>query len=108
MYPEGETPQVTLQVPLAAVLIHTDHAAPEHAEQTFNRIRRDQFVALAVGILARGMVHRLVRGELGADRIAKPAFIGIQARPARCVDDDVYQVSLTVTHRVTLIMSWFW
>lgn len=62
--PEGELVQVTLKVLLAAVVIHTRHAALDDAEEAFDAVRGH----VATGVFLGGVVHRLVLRELDAHR----------------------------------------
>jgi hypothetical protein len=45
--PEVILGQIAVQMPLGAVLVDADHAAGEDAEESFNRVRGDQIIALS-------------------------------------------------------------
>src|ERR1035438_10379181 len=67
--------QVALKMLFATMLVDANHAALEHAEVAFCRVG----MHIATSIFFGGMVHRLMRGELFAERAIQPGLIGMQA-----------------------------
>ena len=61
---EGKLVEVALKMLLTAVLINALHAAFEDAEEAFNGVGCN----IALGILARAVMDRLVGGERLGDR----------------------------------------
>ena len=56
-----------------AMLINADHAALEDTKHASNCVGRH----IISGKLFGRVMHRLVRGELGAQTIVKAAFVGM-------------------------------
>src|SRR6185437_4826785 len=67
--------QITLKVLFAAVLIDTYHAALEHAEHAFNRVRGNQIGALTARVFLGRVIDGLVIRELLAQRFIERAFV---------------------------------